>query len=99
VQQRAADAYIDVEAMRATMWQAAWRISEGLPAEREVAIAKFWAAEGGQRVVSSAQHLHGGVGADIDYPLFRYTLWSKWAELSFGAATATLARVGEAIAR
>lgn len=94
VQQRAADAYIDVEAMRVTMWQAAWRISEGLDADREVRIAKFWAAEGGQRVVSSAQHLHGGMGADIDYPLHRYTLWSKWIELALGAATPTLARMG-----
>jgi alkylation response protein AidB-like acyl-CoA dehydrogenase len=99
VQQRAADAYIDVEAMRATMWQAAWRISEGLDAEHPVAVAKFWAAEGGQRVVSAAQHLHGGMGADVDYPLHRYTLWSKWVELSFGGATETLARMGKELAR
>lgn len=99
VQQRAADAYIDVEAMRATMWQAAWRLDEGLDATREVGIAKFWAAEGGQRVVSAAQHLHGGLGSDIDYPLHRYTLWSKWIELSFGGATRQLARMGEELAR
>jgi len=99
VQQRAADAYIDVEAMRVTMWQAAWRISEGLEADREVRIAKFWAAEGGQRVVSSAQHLHGGLGADIDYPLHRYTLWSKWIELAFGGATPTLSRMGAELVR
>ncbi len=98
VQQRAADAYIDVEAMRVTMWQAAWRISEGLDADREVAISKFWAAEGGQRVVSSAQHLHGGVGADIDYPLHRYTLWSKWIELALGGATRQLAAMGAELA-
>jgi len=94
VQQRAADAYIDVEAMRTTMWQAAWRLSEGLDAEHAVRVAKFWAAEGGQRVVSAAQHLHGGMGSDIDYPLFRYTLWSKWVELAFGGATQTLASMG-----
>lgn len=99
VQQRAADAYVDVEAMRVTMWQAAWRLSEGLDATHAVDVAKFWAAEGGQRVVSAAQHLHGGMGADIDYPLHRYTLWSKWVELSFGGAAPTLARIGEAIAR
>jgi len=98
VQQRAADAYIDVQAMRWTMWQAAWRLEEGLDAEREVSIAKFWAAEGGQRVVSAAQHLHGGMGSDIDYPLFRYTLWAKDIELSFGAATPTLARMGAELA-
>jgi 3-oxocholest-4-en-26-oyl-CoA dehydrogenase beta subunit len=99
VQQRAADAYIDVEAMRMTMWEAAWRISEGLDADHAVSVAKFWAAEGGQRVVSSAQHLHGGMGADIDYPLHRYTLWSKWIELSFGGATPTLARLGAELVR
>jgi alkylation response protein AidB-like acyl-CoA dehydrogenase len=98
VQQRAADAYIDVQAMRWTMWQAAWRLEQGLEAEREVSIAKFWAAEGGQRVVSAAQHLHGGMGSDIDYPLFRYTLWAKDIELSFGAATPTLARMGAELA-
>ncbi len=95
VQQRAADAYIDVQAMRWTMWQAAWRLEQGVDAEREVSIAKFWTAEGGQRVVSAAQHLHGGMGSDIDYPLFRYTLWAKDIELGFGAATPTLARMGE----
>jgi alkylation response protein AidB-like acyl-CoA dehydrogenase len=94
VQQRAADSFIDTEAMRWTMWQAAWRLSEGLEAEHAVRVAKFWAAEGGQRVVSAAQHLHGGLGADIDYPLYRYTLWSKWIELAFGGATRQLARLG-----
>jgi alkylation response protein AidB-like acyl-CoA dehydrogenase len=98
VQQRAADAYIDVQAMRWTMWQAAWRLEQSLDAEREVSIAKFWAAEGGQRVVSAAQHLHGGMGSDIDYPLFRYTLWAKDIELGFGAATPTLARMGAELA-
>ncbi len=99
VQQRAADAFVDVEAMRTTMWQAAWRISEGLDARHAVDVAKFWASEGGQRVVSAAQHLHGGMGSDVDYPLFRYTLWSKWVELSMGGATQTLVRMGEALAR
>jgi 3-oxocholest-4-en-26-oyl-CoA dehydrogenase beta subunit len=99
VQQRAADAYVDVEAMRTTMWLAAWRLSEGLDAHHDVNVAKFWAASGGQRVVSAAQHLHGGMGADVDYPLHRYTLWSKWVELSFGGATQTLARMGEALVR
>lgn len=99
VQQRAADAYIDVEAMRWTMWQAAWRLAEGLPAAEEVAIAKWWAADGGQRVCAAAQHLHGGVGVDVDYPLHRYTLWSKVVELSLGGAARQQARLGALMAR
>jgi alkylation response protein AidB-like acyl-CoA dehydrogenase len=97
VQQRLADAYIDVESMRWTMWQAAWRLDEGLPAEQEVAVAKYWAAEAGQRVVATAQHLHGGIGVDVEYPLHRYTLWAKDLELSLGGAGRHLARLGDLV--
>src|SRR5206468_1439221 len=45
VHQRAADAYIDVEAIRLTTWQAAWRLATGKPASTEVAVAEFWASE------------------------------------------------------
>ncbi len=68
VAQRAADAFIDTEAVRLTALQAAWRIDAGLPAEAAVAAAKVWAAQGGSRVVRAAQHLHGGVGVDREYP-------------------------------
>jgi alkylation response protein AidB-like acyl-CoA dehydrogenase len=98
VGQRAADAYIDTEAVRLTALQAAWRLEEGLPAAAEVAIAKFWAADGGQRVVHAAQHLHGGIGVDRDYPLHRYFLWAKHLELTLGGATPQLLKLGGILA-
>ena len=98
VGQRAADAYIDTEAIRLTAWQAAWRISAGLPAAHEVAIAKFWAAEGGQRVVHAAVHLHGGIGVDKDYPLHRYFLLAKEIELTLGGTTPQLLKLGAMLA-
>jgi acyl-CoA dehydrogenase len=98
VGQRAADAYIDTEGVRLTAWQAIWRLSEDLPASTEVAVAKFWAADGGQRVVHAAQHLHGGMGVDRDYPLHRYFLWAKWLELSLGGATRQLLTIGRHLA-
>ncbi len=98
VGQRAADAYVDAEAIRLTAWQAAWRLAEGLPAEKEIAIAKFWAADGGQRVVHAAVHLHGGVGVDRDYPLHRYFLMTKHLELTLGGATEQLLRLGSVLA-
>jgi acyl-CoA dehydrogenase len=98
VGQRAADAYVDTEAIRLTAWQAAWRIDQGLPAEKEVAIAKFWAADGGQRVVHAAVHLHGGVGVDREYPLHRYFLMTKHIELTLGGATEQLLTLGAALA-
>ncbi len=99
VHQRAADAFIDVEAMRLTSWQAIWRLEQGLPADDAVAVAKFWAADGGQRVGYAAQHLHGGIGIDVDYPLHRYYLWAKQIELTLGSAPVQLTRIGERLAR
>jgi 3-oxocholest-4-en-26-oyl-CoA dehydrogenase beta subunit len=98
VGQRAADAYIDTEAVRLTALQAAWRLEAGLPAAAEVAVAKFWAADGGQRVVHAAQHLHGGIGVDRDYPLHRYFLWAKELELTLGGATPQLLKLGAILA-
>jgi 3-oxocholest-4-en-26-oyl-CoA dehydrogenase beta subunit len=99
VQQRLADAFIDVEAMRWTTWHAAWLIAHERPADRAARIAKFWAAEAGARVAASAQHVHGGIGIDTTYPLHRYFLWAKHNELALGSATAQLARLGDAYAR
>jgi alkylation response protein AidB-like acyl-CoA dehydrogenase len=98
VAQRAADAYIDTEAVRLTAYQAAWRLARGLPAANELAVAKFWAAEGGNRVMLAAQHLHGGVGVDMDYPLHTFTTWTKQIELTLGSATPSLLKLGRAIA-
>ena len=98
VQQRLADAFIDVEAIRWTTWHAAWLIGEGRPANREAAIAKFWAAEAGARVAASAQQVHGGMGIDVTYPLSRYFLWAKQNELALGSASAQLARLGNTYA-
>jgi alkylation response protein AidB-like acyl-CoA dehydrogenase len=98
VQHRAADAYIDLEAMRWTAWRAIERVAEGAPAGRECAVAKFWAAEGGARIAASAQHLHGGIGVDLDYPIHRFFLRSKALELALGGATAQLVRLGRDLA-
>ncbi len=91
---RAADAWIDVECMRATVYQAAWRLSAGRPAANEVAAAKWWAATAGMRVVHTAQHLHGGIGSDMEYPIHRFFLWAKQNELLFGGASQQQAQIG-----
>jgi hypothetical protein len=99
---QAADRYIDLRAMEATLWQAAWRIASGapgvLPASGDVAVAKIWASEGVRRVVQTAQHLHGGFGADVEYPLHRYHAWAKHLELQLGPAAAHEEALGELLA-
>ena len=95
---RAADAYIDVEAMRSTMWQAAWRLDNGETAEKQAAVAKWWACMGGHRVSHTCQHLHGGIGADVDYPIHRHFLRLKHIAMTLGGASEQLSMLGQLIA-
>jgi alkylation response protein AidB-like acyl-CoA dehydrogenase len=98
VSQRLADGYIDVLGAELTLWQAAWRLEEGLPAETEVATAKLWAADGGHRVAHTTVHVHGGVGIDTDHPVHRYFLAAKQTEFAVGGATGQLLRIGRELA-
>ncbi|MFJ6797567.1 acyl-CoA dehydrogenase family protein [Streptomyces sp. NPDC091268] len=102
---QAADRYIDLRAMEATLWQAAWRLDAAtggaggpLPSAGDVAVAKIWASEGVRRVVQTAQHLHGGFGADTDYPLHRYHAWAKQLELQLGPAAVHEEALGDLLA-
>ncbi|MGH7895555.1 MAG: acyl-CoA dehydrogenase family protein, partial [Candidatus Binatia bacterium] len=79
-------------------WESIYRLSTGTPATEMVRIAKYWASDAGQRVVVAAQHLHGGIGVDVDYPLHRYFCWSKHIELTLGSAPAQLAKLGAELA-
>ena len=94
VSQRAGDAYIDTEGVRLSAWQAAWRLDRGMSCDEALLTAKFWAAEGGWRVMHAAHHLHGGVGVDRDYPLHQHFLNHKQLELFLGSATPSLQRLG-----
>ncbi len=96
--QRAADAWIQVQGIRLATWEAAWRLAEDLEAEEAVAVAKYWAAEGGQFCAYACQHLHGGIGIDVDYPLHRYFIWSIQIEHELGAAPHQLQKIGDLLA-
>ncbi len=98
VGQRAADGYIDVEATRLVLWQAAWRLAEGLPAATEVQVAKYWASEAAHRVGHTAVHIHGGTGVDVDHPIHRYLIAARELELTLGGATDQLLRIGASMA-
>jgi alkylation response protein AidB-like acyl-CoA dehydrogenase len=98
VSQRLADGYIDVKGLRLTLTQAAWKVSEDIPAEIDVASAAFWAADAGHRVAHTIVHVHGGVGVDTDHPAHRYFLAAKETEFALGGATAQLRRIGRELA-
>ncbi|MDG2334916.1 MAG: acyl-CoA/acyl-ACP dehydrogenase [Myxococcota bacterium] len=96
--QRAADAYIMVEALRLAAWEATWLLAQEKPGSDAVGVAKYWAAEGGQFSAYACQHLHGGVGIDVDYPLHRHFIWATRIEHELGSAPHQLERLGSRIA-
>lgn len=97
--QRAADAFMQVEAIRLTAWEAASRLAAGEDATDQVAVAKWCAAEGGAFAAYAWQHLHGGIGIDVDYPLHRYFKWAIQLEHELGSAPVQLERLGRTIER
>ncbi|MGP4043483.1 acyl-CoA dehydrogenase family protein [Streptomyces sp. 2A115] len=97
VQLRAADAYMDTEAIRVTAYEAAWRRDEGLDYATHALTAAWWASEAGQRVVHAGQHLHGGMGADLDHPVHRHFLWGRQLDAYLGCGSEVLQELGELI--
>ncbi|MFG2489764.1 acyl-CoA dehydrogenase family protein [Streptomyces caniferus] len=95
VQLRAADAYMDTEAIRVTAYEAAWRRDAGLDAGPHALTAAWWASEAGTRVVHTGQHLHGGIGADVDHPVHRHFLWGRQLAGYLGSGAEVLAELGE----
>jgi alkylation response protein AidB-like acyl-CoA dehydrogenase len=84
IQHRCADMLMDVDGSRFATYQAAWRINEGMPAAREVAIAKAWVGQACRRVMNSAHQVHGAIGFTEDHILHFYTKKARASEFSFG---------------
>lgn len=86
VAHKCVDMSIDCDGMRASAYHAAWRLSEGLPADQEIAIAKAWTANAYRRVTAMGTQVHGGVGYMMEYDVQLYFRRAKAAELAFGHA-------------
>jgi alkylation response protein AidB-like acyl-CoA dehydrogenase len=99
VQHRLADAYIDAEALRSVYLRAVWALDRGVPANAEALAASWWAAQAGHRVTHAVQHVHGGLGADVEYPVHAFFLHAKQVEIALGGATPALAAIGRELAR
>lgn len=95
---RTANGYIDAKCLKLVTQQAVSLLADGKPATTAVNVAKAWCGDAGHRISYSAQHLHGGMGVDRDYPLWRYALWAKQNELMLGSSTYHLQQLGDAIA-
>ena len=86
IQHHCANILIDVDSSRVIAYEAAWRLSNGLPCSREAAMAKAWVSDAYRRVVTLATQVHGGVGIMAAHDLPLYFRRAKAAEIAFGDA-------------
>lgn len=103
VQHQLADCWIAIEAIRVTLWQAISDLAQSdgrhdPAADGSVAVARWWSGQSGLDVVHRVQHLHGGIGVDIDYPVHRYFLWGRELSAVLGGPDTLLEELGDVIA-
>jgi len=89
IQHYCANMATDVDAARFSTYQAAWKISQGLPATNEVSIAKAWMNDAFGRVITLAHQVHGAIAVTIDHELQYYTKRGMAADLTFGMVITT----------
>jgi alkylation response protein AidB-like acyl-CoA dehydrogenase len=89
-----ADVYIAGRALDVAVWSAAWRLAAGLPADEDLAVAAYNTTDGALKAVYTCQHLHGGIGLDVTYPLHRYFAWGSHAAHQLGGVEAQLDQIG-----
>lgn len=93
-----ADGYIAAEALRGSLCQLAWRIDAGLGCVPQAHATRTLANDMGHRVGHMAQHVHGGMGVDLTYPMHRYLYWSRVLGAALGGTEHHLARLGDWLA-
>jgi alkylation response protein AidB-like acyl-CoA dehydrogenase len=84
VQHHCANMLIDIDGARWITYKAAWMLSEGMPCNREVAVAKAWVNEAYKRIVSLGHQILGGVGYMTEHDMPLYSRRAKAAEFTFG---------------
>lgn len=95
VQMSMADTHIALEALRSALWQLCYRLDAGLPAPSEAQATAWLACEAGHRIGHVAQHVHGGIGVDLTYPIHRFLYWSRALGIALGGSAACLERLGD----
>ena len=67
-----ADMITEIDAADFLTLAGAWRLDEGLPANREIASAKVYATEMLARVTDTTLQIYGGMGLMDDFPIERF---------------------------
>jgi len=86
IQHYCANMVTDVDGSKYITYEAAWKVSEGLPATMEVSMAKAWVSEAYRRVTLLGHQIHGAIGFCEDHDMPLYFKRAKGSEPTFGDA-------------
>ncbi len=81
-----ADMQTEVEAARTLMWRAAWMVSTGQDALREITMAKLFTSETYVKVASQAMQVLGGFGYSEEFDMARHYRDARAATIAAGTS-------------
>ena len=84
IQHLCSDMLVALESARVLTYLAAWKISQGLPCNPDVSMAKYKANECYTQVVSEGTRIQGGVSIVVDHDMPLYYRRAKAAEITLG---------------
>jgi alkylation response protein AidB-like acyl-CoA dehydrogenase len=84
IQHYCADMLVDVDGCALLTYSAAWRLGEGLPAAKEVSMAKSLTNEKFKRIAALAIQIHGAIGFTEEHDLPLYFKRAKAWEINLG---------------
>jgi alkylation response protein AidB-like acyl-CoA dehydrogenase len=84
VQHHCANILTYVDTIRFISFEAAWRISTGLPFDKEASMCKAWVSDSYRRLVAISHQVMGGMGFMEEHDLQLYFKHAKASELLFG---------------
>ncbi|HEY2532053.1 MAG TPA: acyl-CoA dehydrogenase family protein [Xanthobacteraceae bacterium] len=81
-----ADMQTEVEAARTLMWRAAWMVSSGQEALREISMAKLFTSETYVKIASLGMQVLGGFGYSTEFDMERHFRDSRAATIAAGTS-------------
>jgi alkylation response protein AidB-like acyl-CoA dehydrogenase len=97
IQHACADLVRDVDTSRGLLYTAAWKVSEGRPADGDVATAKAYAGEACLSVARRGHQIFGAMGYCEEHPLHLLHKRMQAASVDYGDAGTHLETVARAI--
>jgi alkylation response protein AidB-like acyl-CoA dehydrogenase len=93
IQHKCANIVVDVAGARDITYLTAWKLSEGIPCQKDISIAKAWISEAYRKACVEGIQIHGGIGITQDHDMQLYYRRAKAAEIAFGDADYHLERL------